>query len=165
MTATGMSRLGKTSTGMLRNAATPRITVSSAPTITACGLRNEKPGTVDDLVDQCWNKKTPADFIASIRSGVTRTYTLTGLDGRMYGLEQRVGRARAGRPELEMLENTENRDGRKCWQREEPGRFTREYCRLRNRRLCIEVHDLFYATGLRSCDESVTHDIVSNLGS
>src|ERR1039458_1709882 len=59
--ATGMSRVGKTSTGMLRNAATPRMIVSSAPTITACGLRNEKPGTVRDLV-RSGLERTPAMF-------------------------------------------------------------------------------------------------------
>src|SRR6266481_2040888 len=98
-----MSRLGKTSTGILRNAATPRITVSSAPTMTACGLRNENPGTVDDLV-RSGLKRTPALFrINHVGEQVMRAATWRGR--QIERLDQWVGRARARRPELQMLED------------------------------------------------------------
>jgi hypothetical protein len=42
--------LGNTSTGIRMNAVTPRITTTSAPTITVYGFRNEKLGTKQTLV-------------------------------------------------------------------------------------------------------------------
>src|SRR5208337_5169374 len=157
-----MSRVGKTSTGMLRNAATPRMIVSSAPTITACGLRNEKPGTVRDLV-RSGLERTSAMFPDQSRHAHANVRG-DGDSTRMWRLGQWVGCARARRPELEVLQDTEGRDFRNYCQGEEGVRDILDNHRRRNRRLRIDKRNLLYAPGLRSRDESVAYDILAYLG-
>ena len=94
----------------------------------------------------------------------TQTCVATGTRRRMWRLGQWVGCARARRPELEMLEQTESRDFRNYCQREEALRDIPDNHRHRKRRLRIDKRNLLHAPGLRPRDESVAYDILAYLG-
>ena len=135
--------------------------MSSAPTMTACGLRSEKPGTVDDLA-RSGLERTPAAF--SICPPRTQRNVATGFRSPNLDAKQRVRRTRARGPELQMPRNTESRNVYNGRERKKTLNDMLDIDRRRNRWLPINMRQLLYATGLRSRDEGVTHDVLAYLG-
>src|SRR5271156_4181659 len=117
-------------------------------------------------VDQCWSyeRTAPANFTALIPPGVRKSTRLTDSTDQCLSLEQWVWRARGRMSELKMLEDSESRNVRDNREREQWRRAMLDSHRRWNRRLRIDMRHLLDAASLRARDESVTDDIVANLG-